>query len=503
MKRIISMLSLVFIIAGFCNAQSSGQSAVSITVRLSDSAPGDSLYLSFKPDIFDFEVNEPSGFIKQVVGKNGEARFVVPAPGPRGRFAVWRYFTIDTVDGDTGRSKVLYPFAPDIFWEKGDELIVNVERYQGRSKRNFSVAYDFHYSYFGKGAKKNNIKFKVDSVYNQAKSLSDRSLRPFDEKYNYQDPHENQITAGKQALDSYKDSLEPVFYQAINADLIYRGSQIRFTMMKKFFDEKVKTDPIRKEQFLNQYDVNLTAQFGADASPLSFESVRYFYRKACFDDYVKNGSLDPGRVIKTLTENYEGVLQERLVAYALGEKIPANFNELLKNTLAKTKDPVSLARLKKLEIRRKGLSPFPFNLPDASGKYIKLEDFKGKLVFVDFWYTGCGGCAGYFSTTLSKAEEHFKDNDNIVFVTITADTGKSLWLKGVKTGKYVSDKSINLFTEGKGDKHPAIAHYNFNSFPSLMLIDKEGKIQEFNSEALAKRDPDNLIRVLQAAIEKK
>ncbi|TKT85748.1 TlpA family protein disulfide reductase [Dyadobacter frigoris] len=273
-------------------------------------------------------------------------------------------------------------------------------------------------------------------------------------------------------------------------------------MMKKFFDEKVKTDPIRKEQFLNQYDVNLAAQFGADASPLSFESVRYFYRKACFDDYVQNGSLDPGRVIKTLTENYEGVLQERLIAYALGEKIPSNFNELLKNTLAKTKDPVSLARLKKLEIRRKGLSPFPFNLPDASGKYVKLEDFKGKLVFVDFWYTGCGGCAGYFSTTLSKAEEHFKDNDNIVFVTITADTGKSLWLKGVKTGKYVSDKSINLFTEGKGDKHPAIAHYNFNSFPSLMLIDKEGKIQEFNSEALAKRDPDNLIRVLQEAIEK-
>ena len=133
---------------------------------------------------------------------------------------------------------------------------------------------------------------------------------------------------------------------------------------------------------------------------------------------------------------------------------------------------------------------------------MKLEDFKGKLVFVDFWYTGCGGCAGYFRTTLSKAEEHFSGNDNIVFVTISADTGKSLWLKGVKTGKYVSDKSINLFTEGKGDKHPAIAHYNFNSFPSLMLIDKKGRILEFNSEALAKRDPDNLIRVLQTAIEK-
>jgi cytochrome oxidase Cu insertion factor (SCO1/SenC/PrrC family) len=502
MKRIISILSLMFIVAGFCDAQSFGQEPVSITVRLSDSGSGDSLYLSFKPDIFDFEVNEPSGFIKQIVGENGEARFVVPAPGPRGRFTVWRYFTIDTVDGDSGRSKVLYPFAPNVFWEAGDELIVKVDRYHGRSKRNFSVAYDFHYSYFGKGAEKNNIRFKVDSVYNYTKYLSERSLAPFDEKYNYLDSHENQIAAGIQALDSYKDKLDNVFYQAIKADLIYRGSQIRFTMMKKYFDEKVKTDTVRKMQFLSQYRVNLVKQFDAHVSPLSFESVRYLYLKASFDDYVTKGTLEPGRVIQTLTKKYDGVLRERLITYALFEKMPANFNALLDSALINMKDPVSLARLKKLEIRRKGLTPFPFNLPDATGNYVKLEDFKGKLVFVDFWYTGCGGCAGYFRTTLSKAEEHFSGNDNIVFVTISADTGKSLWLKGVKTGKYVSDKSINLFTEGKGDKHPAIAHYNFNSFPSLMLIDKKGRIQEFNSEALAKRDPDNLIRVLQTAIEK-
>ncbi|GLU57353.1 hypothetical protein Dfri01_68140 [Dyadobacter frigoris] len=502
MKRMISVLSLVFMVAGFCNAQSSSLALVSITVRLSDSGPGDSLYLSFKPDLFDFEVNEPSGFIKQIVGKNGEARFVVQAPSPMGRFTVWRYFSIDTVDGETGRSKVLYPFAPDVFWQAGDLLTVNVDRYNGRSKRNFSVASDFHYSYFGKGAEKNNIKFKVDSVYNQARYLSDRSFTPFDQNYNYLDSRENKIAAGKQALEIYKNNLEDVFYQAIKADVIYRGSQIQFTMMKKYFDERVKTDPIRKEQFLNQYHVNLVTQFDADASPLSFESVRYLYLKASFDDYVRNGALEPGRVIQNLTKKYDGVIRERLITYALVDKVPENFNVLLDSALMKTKDPVSLARLKKLAIRRKGLTPFPFNLPDAEGNYVKLEDFKGKLVFVDFWYTGCGGCAGYFSTTLSKAEEHFKDNNDIVFVTISADTGKSLWLKGVKTGKYVSDHSINLFTEGKGDKHPAIAHYNVNSFPSLMLIDKKGKIQEFNSEALAKRDPDNLIRVLQAAIDK-
>ena len=33
-----------------------------------------------------------------------------------------------------------------------------------------------------------------------------------------------------------------------------------------------------------------------------------------------------------------------------------------------------------------------FSLEDQQGKTVKLADFKGKVIVLDFWYRGCGWC---------------------------------------------------------------------------------------------------------------
>ena len=43
---------------------------------------------------------------------------------------------------------------------------------------------------------------------------------------------------------------------------------------------------------------------------------------------------------------------------------------------------------------------------------------------------------------------------------------------------YTSEHSINLYTEGKADLHPMISHYLIKAYPTIILVDKNGKLCE-------------------------
>ncbi|WP_159478078.1 peroxiredoxin [Dyadobacter sp. 3J3] len=502
MKKIISALCLFFVLSsGFCLGQKSASSMVAITVRFTESGPGDSLFLSFQDELLSFGDITEQKLVRQLVDQNGNCSFHIPVKTPKGRFVIYKYYDVNTQQDSTGNGKILAPLTPDFFWHPADKLRIEITRNKNSIKSNHTTSYDFHYQVSGHGALKNIVKCKVDSAYNYGPYHSERTFSMFDQDFNYQDASQDMQKAAELTLESYKTKIGKLYYNVIKSDAVFAASSSRFSLMKQFFEQKVKNDPKLLQKFLTNYDRSLNAHFLPAVDSNSIAGLRYLYRKAVFDDYVHHGEVDADRLIHKIYKNYQGAYQDRLVSFALSETAPANFNSLLDSALTVVKDPASLMLLKKLSARRSGQTPFAFSLPDASGNYIKLEDLKGKVVFVDFWFTGCGGCTDYFSKVLSKAEEHFEGKD-IVFVTISGDLGKPLWLRSVKSGTYVSDKSVNLFTEGKGFKHPAISHYNFESYPSLLLIDRNGKIQEFNTQALLKRDPDHLIRVLQNAIDK-
>lgn len=501
MKKINSVFYFFMLISGFGMAQKPAPSTVSITVRFAESGPGDSLFLSFQNEIFSFANDGDKVYTRQLVNPKGECRFQIPVISAGGRFRIYKYYDVYNELDSVGKEKILGPLTPDFFWEANDKMLVEITRNKNSIKRNHSTSYDFQYQVSGQGALKNIVKCKVDSAYNYGEYHSERTFNMFDQDFNYLNASQDMQVAAELALDSYKTKISKRYYNVIKSDVIFDATSTRFSLMKQYFDQKVKNDPLLLSKFLTRYESSLNAHFQNAVDSNSIAGLRFLYRKAVFDDYACYGNLDAGRLIQKLYKGYQGTLKDRMVTFALGETAPANFNSLLDSALTVIKDPASQIWLKKLSVRRLGQTAYGFNLPDASGNFVKLEDLKGKVVFVDFWFTGCGGCTDYFSKVLSKAEDHFEGKD-IVFVTISGDSGKPLWLRSLRSGNYVSDKSVNLFTEGKGFKHPAISHYNFESYPSLLLIDRNGKIQEFNTQALLKRDPDHLIRVLQAAIDK-
>lgn len=58
---------------------------------------------------------------------------------------------------------------------------------------------------------------------------------------------------------------------------------------------------------------------------------------------------------------------------------------------------------------KKGADAYNFALPDTSGKINKMEDFKGKVVVLDFMFTWCPGCR-QMTPFMEKVERHFRNN---------------------------------------------------------------------------------------------
>ncbi|WP_176842213.1 TlpA family protein disulfide reductase [Chitinophaga filiformis] len=128
-----------------------------------------------------------------------------------------------------------------------------------------------------------------------------------------------------------------------------------------------------------------------------------------------------------------------------------------------------------------GKPAYDFSLENAQGKLSKLSDFKGKVVFLDFWFTGCLGCTAHYKYVLSKVEQHFKGNPYIAFISISVDVNRKTWIESVGKSQYTDPEGINLYTQGKGLHHDLIKKYNIQSFPTFIIIDKNMKNVNINN----------------------
>jgi thiol-disulfide isomerase/thioredoxin len=125
-----------------------------------------------------------------------------------------------------------------------------------------------------------------------------------------------------------------------------------------------------------------------------------------------------------------------------------------------------------------------FEYENHKGGKTKLEDFKGKYVYVDVWATWCGPCRAEIPS-LKKIEEKYHGK-NIEFVSISVDVAKD----HDKWKAFVTDKSlggVQLFAD-KDWNSDFMVQYGVTSIPRFILIDPSGKIVK--SDANRPSDPE-------------
>jgi len=116
-----------------------------------------------------------------------------------------------------------------------------------------------------------------------------------------------------------------------------------------------------------------------------------------------------------------------------------------------------------------------FVCKDINGKDFSLENFRGKLVYIDFWATWCGPCR-HELPYLEELQKDFKGK-NIVFVSISLDDNKAAWEKMVKEKQM---KGVQLYGEGAWKSFPATS-YQIKGIPTFFLVDAKGNIIKPNA----------------------
>jgi peroxiredoxin len=135
-----------------------------------------------------------------------------------------------------------------------------------------------------------------------------------------------------------------------------------------------------------------------------------------------------------------------------------------------------------------------FTLQDNEGKKVSLSDFKGKVVYIDFWATWCKSCI--VEMPHSKAlKEKYAGNSNVVFMYISIDNDDNIenWKAFIKKKGMTGVQLISR----EGQEEKMISRYGVQYIPHFILIDKKGNIASAHaplpSDSMAQQSINQLL----------
>ena len=125
-------------------------------------------------------------------------------------------------------------------------------------------------------------------------------------------------------------------------------------------------------------------------------------------------------------------------------------------------------------------NPAPdFHYVSAKGDSLSMEDFKGKVIYLDVWATWCGPCLAEFPSS-KELKKEYEEEENLVFmyVSIDEESDHQKWLDFLE--KDPEFKGVHLYADGAWRSKIA-EDYMIKGIPRYMLIDHEGKVANANA----------------------
>lgn len=135
----------------------------------------------------------------------------------------------------------------------------------------------------------------------------------------------------------------------------------------------------------------------------------------------------------------------------------------------------------------------PFELKDQYGKTHTLSEYKGKVIFLNFWATWCPPCRAEMPDIQKLYERSPKEGEGAVIV---------LGVASPKLGNEKDEAGIKAFMDKNGYTYPVLmdakgelfSAYGIRAIPTTFMIDREGNVYGRVQGALSGENIDKVVK---------
>ena len=141
-------------------------------------------------------------------------------------------------------------------------------------------------------------------------------------------------------------------------------------------------------------------------------------------------------------------------------------------------------KLEAIKAVQPGKPAYDFSLTDIDGKTLKLSDFRGKWVLLDFWGSWCIWCRRGNPSLVDLYEKY--GGKDFEIIGLAARDKEEAWKKAIEDD-HLTWKHANLEMNEGGSELPT--KYNVAGYPTKILVDPEGNISVVSVGYHEKDDP--------------
>jgi len=130
----------------------------------------------------------------------------------------------------------------------------------------------------------------------------------------------------------------------------------------------------------------------------------------------------------------------------------------------------------------------PFELKDVNGRTVRLSDYQGKVVLINFWATWCPPCRAEMPDLVRLQREHGKDGLQIIGITYPPE-------KKAHVREFARSLKVN-YPIILGTRETKARFSSEEILPLTVVINRDGKVSDIISGILLREEFDEKIKPL-------